>query len=494
MAGVLGIPSITSRSSRVAAPTPPGASRSGSDQLTTQFASSIPTGGPRNPVSGMGMPGIDKATDSYFVPTIINRREEIEVLFVQSWAARKAMYIPPVVAVAKWRTHLQTDSYSVEQIETFQKAERKWGLRRMLRRTLTAARTYGTALAVMVTDEAPLQSELNIDQIRPGSLKGFRIFDRYCARVVAVVTDFMDENWGKPLMYEFYPGEPRSFMVHASRVIRFDGIEPETDDGWRAYQQEWGLSALIPIVITVMQDQLVASAGAQLAAQASIPVHKMKRYREWISGEEFSEAGDSPIQQMMKTSMLRSLYKLHIVDHGDDVEFPSYSFGGFPLLMDRYAGRVAAAADIPETYFYGKSPAGMDATGEGDQENFTILIDSIHSDLLSPALDDMVDQVIARDAGLPEPPEYEWRSLVDLSDQEQADILDKITTAGERLINGFAISNEDFRMMVAGRPLVGQLEGPAPDDLRNEEIEAGIANSGANSGGSGDGGSGSGGS
>ena len=61
-----------------------------------------------------------------------------------------------------------------------------------------------------------------------------------------------------------------------------------------------------------------------------------------------------------------------LVDKNDEFDRVSYNFQGLPDLMDRFAERLAAAADIPATRFMGQAPKGMNATGASDEKNYAL--------------------------------------------------------------------------------------------------------------------------
>ena len=114
-------------------------------------------------------------------------------------------------------------------------------------------------------------------------------------------------------------------------------------------------------------------------------------------------------------------------------------FAGLADLMDKSAARIAAAADIPLTRFLGSSPGGLNATGESRPEE--LLPDAWRAmrERLLPKPLRMLDEVIARDAGLPEPLEYEWPSLLEMSEQEQAEV--KKHRGGGRTLQGAGVGD-----------------------------------------------------
>ena len=57
---------------------------------------------------------------------------------------------------------------------------------------------------------------------------------------------------------------------------------------------------------------------------------------------------------------------IQILGENDSFETHQYTFGGIADTYDRFMMDVAGAAETPVTKLFGRSPAGMNATGESD--------------------------------------------------------------------------------------------------------------------------------
>ena len=463
-------------------------------------------GGPINPYSGMGMTGTDKTASTFYAPDYPKTREAAEIPFVQSWAMQHALSIPAFVTMAKWRRFIddEAEGSTVDLIKAFEKAEQKWLLPLKIADAMVAGNIWGTALLVAFTDEAPLTEPIDYARIRPGSLKNLVLFDRYYAHVKQMQEDYLRPGYGDPEIYTFYPddeggpgataaakgqtparrpmngasnsgraGNGRTFDVHASRVFRFDGLRPIVNDGWTAYSNErsdWGLSLLTSLLITAIQDQSVASAMTQAATEASMMVVKLHKYRDYLSGEEEIEAGEVPDTKLAASARLRSMWRVSVMDKNDEVERLNIPLAGWDRLSDQQLTRIAASAQIPQAYFLGRSPGGLDSSGDSDMENFALRISALERYRISPILDDRLDLLIAKDAGLDHAPDYEWNMLIDLSDQERAEILDNVASALEKAVNAYAIDNAEFREVLNGLALTNNaFSGPAPEVPEPEE-------------------------
>jgi phage-related protein (TIGR01555 family) len=70
------------------------------------------------------------------------------------------------------------------------------------------------------------------------------------------------------------------------------------------------------------------------------------------------------------------------------------SFAGLPEMMDRSMMRVAAAAEMPLTLLFGRSPAGMNATGESDIRGWYDTVADAQTDELKPNLERLLKLIM----------------------------------------------------------------------------------------------------
>ena len=156
------------------------------------YGTSLTGGGVRNPSTGLGT-GIDKLEGTFFSPTRFWWRTPLEILYVESGAARKFINIPVDDGFIRWRSWMDGDSEGAA--ETMEEAEKKHRVRQRLRQAMRAARAYGTAFIVLMTDETVPEEPLDPSRIRPGDLSAIRVFDRYDASVYQRDYDLHSPNF-----------------------------------------------------------------------------------------------------------------------------------------------------------------------------------------------------------------------------------------------------------------------------------------------------------
>ena len=417
-------------------------------------------GGLYNAKTGAGT-SADSSEASFFTPTRIYVRTSLEVMYAQSWACRKFIDIPVDDMFIRWR------EWKAENNETaadaMLEADERLRVQSRLATAMKAGRLYGTSLLVMMTAEAPMETRLIPEQVRPGDFKALRVFDRYSASVIERTDDPFDPNYQRPEFYRLTPQRGQPFTVHHSRVLRFDGLDPLNDDGYTIYDQDWGISEVVPAALAILQDQAGATAVAHLMAEASIPILKVTGLRRAMASNYRPDPEDPSVEDIGETlNRLKSVFRLLMMDKTEEFERVPVTFAGLADILDRYARRLAACAGIPATRFWSMSPVGMNSTGESDMANYGHYVDAMREQMLPDVLR-RLDEVLARDAGVAEVPEYDFPSLVDQSETDQAAAAVSRATALQVAYDSGAIDEDDFRAAIDGTPIFGQLPGAAPE-------------------------------
>ena len=441
-------------------PYPPALSRSSLNARPVQGnRGSLMSGGIYNPRTGMGGSN-DHSEHSFFRPTIVYWRHELEIIYVQSWACKKFVDIPVDDMTIKWRTW-KTETGGEKATKAMQEAEAKHQVQSRLSDAMKAGRHYGTSLMVMVTREDALEMPLRVESIHEGDLISLPVFDRYSASIVKMDEDIYSETYGKPLLYRITPRRGQQFDVHGSRILRFNGISPLATDGWTIYERGWGVSEIIPAMISILQDQTVATGAAHLSQEASVMTLKVDGLREAMAGARRDPDEPSAEEIGEQINNLKSIYRLLMIGTTEEVGRLAVSWAGLPDLIDKMARRLAAAAGIPATRFWGQSPVGMNATGDSDMTNYAQHVAAMQKRLLTDPLEQL-DAVLARDIGIGEPPEYEWPDLQDASPADQAETAKKKAEAVGLAIDKGIIDEDEGRVALDGDAIFGVLEGDAP--------------------------------
>ena len=423
----------------------------------------LTSGGLVNTTTGLGT-SLDKTEGFFLRPTRFAWAGPMEILCVQSWAARRARDLLVDDMFIRWRQFVDEDNETT--VEKMIEAEERHDVTAALGDAMKAARQHGTGAVILMTTEAPMDWPLVPEQIREGDLKNLLVVDRWELAQTTWDRDPYSKQYGKSEWYDVFPTLGGSFRVHHSRMLRFDGMTAPTSSGFRWYDQEWGVPDLVPIILALLQDQAFVSAISHLGQEASIPILKVPDLNKALSGKLHQNDPNARSVESIgeKINMAKSIYRLMMIDRNQEFVREAVQFAGLGQVFDKFPQRVAAAVGVPQTRWWGRSPAGLNATGESDMRDYVIELEANRErqmrrhDKLTK-----LDMVLARDAGMREPPEFEWLSLLELSDQDRLELAFKRVETVVKAVDGGMIDEDEGREILKGDPLFADLRGNAPE-------------------------------
>lgn len=119
------------------------------------------------------------------------------------------------------------------------------------------------------------------------------------------------------------------------------------------------------------------------------------------------------------------LNSIAIDSEGENYDFKTFQFSGVKDVIDATCNMLSALTNIPQTILFGRSPAGMNATGDSDFESYYNFVEKIQRLMLKRNLRTLLDVVFRAgiaSGDVAEEPDYklEFKPLWSLSDTEQA--------------------------------------------------------------------------
>lgn len=382
-----------------------------------------------NAVTGMGT-SIDRASRATFQRSVILNDYTLRNLFVDDDLSRKIVLKRPKEMMRKGFTLTSDDRADDERIDLAMAEARRLGVRAKVYEVLWKERLYGGAALFKVTDtdddEGPMLEGEN--------LLNLVVIDRRFLTVHEWQNDIavVSPAFNTPLIYRLT--NPATFsstakikevptLIHATRIIRFSGAE--IDDDTRRERSGWGVSVLQEAYEVLKQHGQAWQGLAHGMTEWSQGVFKLKGLIQMIAAGK-----DKAIQKRMAVvNMSRGVGRAVVID-ADTEEFTrlELSFSGVGIVMDKFMMRVSSVAEIPVSLLFGRSPAGMNATGESDIRQFYDGIDSDRTNKLEPGLRDIF-QTIFDHTDIEEPSQWalKFPKLWEPTEKEQAEI-DKLNS------------------------------------------------------------------
>lgn len=254
-------------------------------------------------------------------------------------------------------------------------------------------RLYGGAVALILIkgQENSLDKPLDLKSVMPDSFAGLWILDRWSGVFpgAELVDDMMDSDFGLPKYYEIRAGENQGLIakVHHSRILRFTGRNlPYLE---KIAEMYWGESEIEPVYEDiVLYDSVMANMG-NLTFQANVDTLAIKNLEQLFAVGSIEQ--QKRFWSMMQAqSVAKSNFGTRLIDQETQLSTQQYSFSGFNYVVDAVQMNLSAKTHIPVTKLFGRSPAGMNATGDSDMQNYYDFIDGLRESKLRPVLERLV--------------------------------------------------------------------------------------------------------
>lgn len=400
--------------------------------------------------------------------------KSVHYRYIRSWADqtqidaayrtsifRKAVDIPPSDMVREWRKY---NGITAEQITAIEKEEKRLDLRRKLREALILARKDGNAV-ILLGAGGDASQKLNIENLAAGGLRYITVLTKTDIYPRERDRDPISPTFDEPTYWEL-KSEART-RVHPSRVIKFVGNpirESFTWDGWN------GESLFAVMERAVTNNDQIAGAIAALVDEAKVDVIAVENLMANLATQD---GENLLVRRFAAINTLKSIVNAMVIDAKDTHTQKTLTFQGLTDIQQGAQGIVAALADIPVTRMWGRSAAGMNATGEGDLRNYYDGIRSTQTVDLTPTITPL-DECLFRSALGNRPPElfYEWNPLYQLSEKEAAEVENTMADAAVKLANSGIVPDTALIEMVKGG-LIERGQWPGAEKAYGEAEAAG---------------------
>lgn len=334
-----------------------------------------------------------------------------------------------------------------------------------LSKALRWARLFGGAAVVMLVDDGRLlQEPLNWRDVHGvDELLVYGRNEMFPLWINGYENNPDDEDYrkGGTGIPEYYQVSSvyGNYTVHSSRCLIFHNSDIPEGSTLANLYRTWG----IPEYMRIREELRNASIGPgysiRLLERLSMATYKMKNLANVLST---ADGEDAVLQRMEMLDLARNLLNMVFIDaDGEDVGIQSLSVAGVKDILDNACAMLSAVSHIPQTRLFGRSPAGENATGESDLENYKEFVGGIQSGDLRDNTRTLVELVLRGmtwSGEIKEVPEYTvtYKSAWSPSDDEKATQdqavaaaqLARAQTASTYVTNGILEATEVRRALV----------------------------------------------
>lgn len=288
----------------------------------------------------------------------------------------------------------------------------------------------GSAILMGVDDGGDWDEPVNMDAVT--GITNLIVFERpeISPEYESVFNRNLDySNMNRFSMPEYYLISPvfggQMVRVHESRLLIFrNGELPRTSSVSTDYMF-FGAPEYNRIKRELRDTVTTHGNGYRLLERCVQAIYKMKNLAALMATQD---GEDDAIRRIQLIDMARSLLNTMIIDaDGEDYTFQTFQLSGVKDIVDESCNLLSAVTNIPQTVLFGRSPAGENATGEGDLTNYYDYVGQIQELSVTDNLQRLVELILTsyiNTGKIEEMPELslEPNPLWNMSEKEQAEL------------------------------------------------------------------------
>lgn len=377
-----------------------------------------------NAVIGHGLRGRDPFASYNFGSRIDNPMidwREADGLYTNNGLAQRIIDIPAEDAVrGKFEVEFQGENEHEEEKKICSILE-DLAYNREMTTALSWDRLFGgSAMLILADDGGTLSEPLNMDRLRRVEKLAVYSAEDVTFSSAMIYDNPADPNYGRPEWYNVIGEWGNAFTVHESRLLLFYG--GRISNYRRRMRNGWGGS----VFEAIRQEMKHYSGGRDYAFMAlgrlSQGILKLANMADLLMNDE----GEKAVRMRLELiDMARHMMNTIAIDSTDDYDQKNMTLSGIREILEQYQFAICAATGIPATKLFGRSPAGQNATGESDLENYYNMVAAYQRNTLREPLMRLID-IISRcsdyDVSLPDKWTVEFKSLWNESEKEKAEV------------------------------------------------------------------------
>lgn len=364
----------------------------------------------------------DKASHTFYADNFLSGYD-LNTIYRQAWVAQSGVDIPAEDSVRNWRGWRA----EAEQITAIEAVEKELNIKAAILRARKMSRLYGgAAIYINTTDSNPEQPLVPGPNVKVQSLI---VLSNQRLRAKGKVLDISNPYYGKPEFYALPNGANSEALIHASRLVIFEGVDNLSDIG--VTTDTWGGDSVLQCAYDALtqRDSTMANI-ASLVFESKVDVFKFAGFAALMAQDD-----EGPVTRRMHlNAAMKGINGSVVIDKEDDYEQKNASFAGLPEISTKMQEEVSGAFKIPVTRLFGRSAAGMSGSGDGDERVYYDRVGQDQRLEIEPAMA-ILDECIIYQALGSRPPEiyFEWRPLRQITESERADVFSKVANAARAI-------------------------------------------------------------
>jgi hypothetical protein len=276
------------------------------------------------------------------------------------------------------------------------------------------------------------------------------------------------DAWGDVSVYGVSLADTGNYLrLSADRLVRFPGATttPRTKIG----NDGWDLS-IYQRIYEQLRDAGMSLAGISILLQSPAQaVFKMQGLTE-LAGQG---SWDTIAKRIAAVETQRSAARPIAIDTNDSFDIADSKVQGLDAIINKQMEIISAVVGAPITLLFGRSAAGMNATGEADFRGFYAKVAVFRRQKIEPSLLQCARLfLLSKNIIMPSDLKLEWDPLWEPTDQERAQTFQSNSAALVSLVTAGIISPAEARSALEGAEKSTGIE--LSDDTDLEALAANV--------------------
>ena len=350
----------------------------------------IRTDGLLNAITSLGVLGKARTPSSQITNPKIFTTQDLGFMYGGDGFAKRIIDLIAEEMTREWISlNGDQDAYLIKYLEKLSAQQNFCDLVRW-------SRLFGGAIILIgANDGRNLEDELNLNNIR--TIEFLRVIDR--SEILVYPKDYyldpLNEKYGQVEFYTITPNlygiiNEKSYIVHSSRVLRLDGdIVPNF---MKKINIGWGFSILQTVysrLIGLLQSYEYSS---EIIHDFIINIFSIKN----LSSTLQTANGEARIKKRMEiVNYSKSVINSVVIEAGtEDYKKETTNIAGLTDLINTLEMSLAAVTGIPYMILMGRSPSGLNATGDNEIRGWYDRISMMQEQQIKPLLKKLLEIIV----------------------------------------------------------------------------------------------------